>query len=212
MLEVWIGTENDKIMLPVTPSKIGVDRSVDMSVENVINFGEVDFCNGTKLKTMELEGFFPHQDYSFSKKKMQPYEYYYKLDKWKVDKTIVRVIVTNTPINMLCRIVKFNTDEHDGTRDLYFELSLQEHREIEIPRIGQPPQASNPRPIPPNKKANKNTQKTYKVVKGDCLWNISKKFYGKGSVYKKINEANKDKYPSLAKNNVIYPNWVLVIP
>ena len=47
------------------------------------------------------------------------------------------------------------------------------------------------------------------VVKGDCLWNISKKFYGAGRQYTKIYNANTD----IIKNpNLIYPGQVLKIP
>ncbi len=49
----------------------------------------------------------------------------------------------------------------------------------------------------------------YTVVKGDCLWNIAKKFYGSGTKYTLIYNANKGiiKNPSL-----IYPGQVLTIP
>lgn len=50
---------------------------------------------------------------------------------------------------------------------------------------------------------------TYTVVKGDCLWNIAKRFYGSGVKYALIYNANREiiKNPSL-----IYPGQVLVIP
>lgn len=49
----------------------------------------------------------------------------------------------------------------------------------------------------------------YTVVKGDCLWNIARKFYGSGAKYTLIFNANKGiiKNPSL-----IYPGQVLTIP
>lgn len=50
---------------------------------------------------------------------------------------------------------------------------------------------------------------TYTVVKGDCLWNIAKKFYKKGALYTKIYNANKDK---IKNPNLIYPGQVLIIP
>lgn len=50
---------------------------------------------------------------------------------------------------------------------------------------------------------------SYTVVKGDCLWNIAKKFYGKGSQYTVIYNANKDK---IKNPNLIYPGQVLIIP
>ncbi len=50
---------------------------------------------------------------------------------------------------------------------------------------------------------------TYVVGKGDCLWNISKKFYGAGKQYARIYNANTD----IIKNpNLIYPGQVLKIP
>ncbi len=46
----------------------------------------------------------------------------------------------------------------------------------------------------------KNSPKSYTVVKGDCLWNIAKRYYGDGS-----------KYPVLAKvNNISNPNFIKV--
>ena len=54
-----------------------------------------------------------------------------------------------------------------------------------------------------------NALRTYTVKKGDCLWNIAKKFYGKGSEYKKIYDANTNK---IADPKRIYVGQVLVIP
>lgn len=53
----------------------------------------------------------------------------------------------------------------------------------------------------------------YTVVSGDTLWGIAKRFLGVGNRYWDIVEANKDRYPSIAKNpNLIFPGWNLVIP
>lgn len=51
---------------------------------------------------------------------------------------------------------------------------------------------------------------TYTVVKGDCLWNIAKKFYGNGADYTKIYNANVGVIGS--NPNLIYPGQVLTIP
>ena len=52
-------------------------------------------------------------------------------------------------------------------------------------------------------------QRTYTVKKGDCLWNIAKQFYGKGSEYTKIFDANTNQ---IVNPNLIYVGQVLVIP
>lgn len=48
---------------------------------------------------------------------------------------------------------------------------------------------------------------SYIVVAGDTLWGISKRFYGSGSLYPIIVEANNIKNP-----NLIYPEQKLIIP
>ena len=42
------------------------------------------------------------------------------------------------------------------------------------------------KPVPSPKKASR----TYTVVRGDCLWNIARKYYGSGTQWKKIYDAN----------------------
>lgn len=58
-------------------------------------------------------------------------------------------------------------------------------------------QASPPRPA-----NTAPTVRTYTVVKGDCLWNIAKKYYGNGAQYMKIYNANRNK---IKKPSLIYP-------
>ena len=95
-------------------------------------------------------------------------------------------------------------------------MDLLEYRPITIPVFSNVINTENTsRPSDANNNSNNNTstqQKTHKVKKGDCLWDIAQKYYGKGSLYPKIKEANKNKYPSLAKNNVIYVGMELIIP
>lgn len=67
--------------------------------------------------------------------------------------------------------------------------------------VEQPREAENsPAPASPQ---------TYTVKKGDCLFNIAKKYYGNGNLYNKIASANSDK---IKNPNLIYPGQVLTIP
>ena len=214
-MEIYLGTDNDKIRFPVVPSSIGVSRSNNIDTQSVLKLGEVPVFNGTSLKTIELTSFFPNQEYSFCDYTgfMKPYEFSDKIQRWMYEGKPLRIIVTDSPTNMQCLIQQFDTVEQDGTRDLYFTLNLIEYRPIEIPIIKIDTNTSNAsnNTTRPTEQANNATQKVHKVVKGDSLWAIAQKYYGKGSLYPKIKEANKSKYPSLAKNNIIYPNWELII-
>ena len=214
-MEIYLGTDNDKIRFPVVPSSIGVNRSNNIDTQAVIKLGEVPIFNGTSLKTIELTSFFPNQEYNFCDYTgfMKPYEFSEKIQKWMYEGKPLRVIVTDSPTNMQCLIQQFDTVEQDGTRDLYFTLNLLEYRPIEVSNLNNSSSSgSSDNLTRPSEEITNNTQKTHKVVKGDCLWDIAQKYYGKGSLYPKIKEANKSKYPSLAKNNVIYVNWELIVP
>ena len=215
-MEIYLGTDNDKIRFPVVPSVIGVNRSNNIDTQSVLKIGEVPVFNGTSLKTIELTSFFPNKEYSFCDYTgfMKPYEFSDKIQKWMYEGKPLRIIVTDSPTNMQCLIQQFDTVEQDGTRDLYFTLSLLEYRPIKVPVLNNNTNSNsnnNQNTTRPNTNLN-SQQKTYKVVKGDSLWAIAQKHYGKGSLYPKIKEANKSKYPSLAKNNIIYPKWELIIP
>lgn len=56
---------------------------------------------------------------------------------------------------------------------------------------------------------NKPTAKTYTVKSGDTLWGIAKTYYGDGSQYVKIYNANKS---TMSNPNVLYVGQVLTIP
>ena len=219
-MEIYLGTDDDKIRFPVVPPSIGVNRNNNIDTESVIKLGEVPIFNGTSLKTIEFTSFFPNQEYSFCDYTgfMKPYEFSEKIQKWMYEGKPLRIIVTDSPTNMQCLIQQFDTVEQDGTRDLYFTLNLLEYRPIEVPNLSSNNTNSNSNNTQNTSRPNKvntnssNQQKTHKVVKGDTLYDIAKKHYGNGNLYTKIKEANKTKYPSLAKNNIIQVKWELIIP
>ena len=74
---------------------------------------------------------------------------------------------------------------------------------------------TNKKPVPKKEKKVTSTPKassakrTYTVKRGDCLWNIAKRFYGNGASYTRIYDANTNK---IANPNLIYPGQVFVIP
>ena len=194
----------------------------DYETNNVIGLGDVATFNGNGLAQLSLSSFFPNKEYSFNaySNVPKPYDLVRYFKEWKNKGTVVRVILTGTDINQSMYITNFSYGEKDGTGDVYYSIDLLEYRPITIPVINENNSSNAQNTSRPtdnnNNSSNKNnansTQKTHKVVKGDNLWAIAQKYYGKGSLYPKIKEANKSKYPSLAKSNVIYTSMELIIP
>ena len=219
MLELYL-KENDSNVLrfPVTPSEVICETSANISTESVNDLGNVSLFSGVELKSIPIDSFFPNKDYSFCTYNNieKPYELVRKLETWQNNGTKLRYIVTDTYTNIPVMINSFTYQEQDGTGDVYFNLSLVEYKEIKLNKTSSSDNSNSN-----NNAANRPTEnapkpngenKTHKVVKGDSLWSIAQKYYGDGSKYPKIKEANKSKYPSLSKNNIIYTNMELVIP
>ena len=216
--EIWFKTKDKAVRLPVMPSEF--ERVIDAGYDTnaIIGLGDVAVLTSNGLAQLSLSSFFPNNEYSFNEYSNvpKPYDMVRYFKEWKNKGTVVRVILTGTDINQEMYITNFSYGERDGTGDIYYNMDLLEYRPIIVPTVTENnsnnTQNTN-RPTDTNNKNNaSNKQKTHKVVKGDCLYDIAQKYYGNGNSYPKIKEANKSKYPSLAKNNIIYPKWELIIP
>ena len=80
------------------------------------------------------------------------------------------------------------------------KITIKQYKPIAV-EVPARPATTAPKPA--------TTSRTYTVKRGDCLWNIAKKYYGKGNQYTKIYNANRDK---IKNPNLIYPGQVLTIP
>ena len=221
--EIWIKTKDKAIRLPVMPSEFERIIGADYETNNIIGLGDVAIFNSNGLAQLSLSSFFPNKEYSFNEYSNvpKPYDLVSHFKDWKNKGTVVRVIFTGTDINQEMYVTNFAYGEKDGTGDVYYSMDLLERRPIIIPVINETStntQNTNRTDDTENNTnnnssdTNTSTQKTHKVVKGDSLWAIAQKHYGKGSLYPKIKEANKSKYPSLSKNNIIYVGMELIIP
>ena len=218
LTEIWFKTKDKAVRLPVVPSEFERVIDANYDTERVMKLGDIAIFNGNGLAQLSFSSFFPNHNYSFNAYSdiPKPYDIAHIFKEWKNKGTVVRVILTGTDINQEMYITNYSYGEKDGTGDVYYNMDLIEYRPITIPVFSNVINTENTsRPSDANNNSNNNTstqQKTHKVKKGDCLWDIAQKYYGKGSLYHKIKEANKSKYPSLAKNNVIYVGMELIIP
>lgn len=215
-MEIWLKSDSESLQIPVLPSEFEVEVAGEYDNKRIVKGKKVDVFNGEDLETATLESFFPadpNVPYASCNGILDPYNYVDTIKRWVKEGTVLRYIITDTNINMNCRIKSFSFREQDGTGDVYYSISIQEHNEVKFTKVKKQaekkPSTAN-KGNRPSKPVSTNKQvRYYTVKKGDCLWNISKKYYGKGSDYNKIFNANKDK---IKNPSLIYPGQKFVIP
>lgn len=214
--QIWLtcNAEKEKIQLPVLPAKFQTKNGSRNDSVNVTGLGEIVILQDRPAIQFSFSSFFPATKFPGLQvsKIIKPITLIKKISEWKENKKPIHFIVTACGVDVYVTIEEFSYSEEGGDPGTYqYSMTLKEYREITVRQVnidllnatatiegGEPRVDNTMQP------------QTYTVVKGDCLWNIARKFYGSGAKYTKIYDANKK---IIGGNpNLIYPGQVLSIP
>jgi len=214
--QMWLthNGESEKLRFPILPESITVKNgSLNKSV-SIAGLGEIVIKQDRPALGIEFSCFFPATPFpgvQFTDL-TPPKTIKDKIMSWKDSDTPSHFLLTGTSLNMYCTIENFPCTEQGGDiGTIYYSLVLKEYREVSARQVkveASIKKATLPAETP-TRTDNRVEQKTYTVVKGDCLWNIAAKQLGSGSRYTEIASLNSD----IIKNpNLIYPGQVLKLP
>ena len=214
------------VLLPIPPKKLELKISNQNKTYDLMNYSEINVLKNPGLTSIEFEVLLPNVKYPFAmyKNNFQNAKYYLGiLENLKVNKSAFQFIVirkfpngnsifdTNIKVSIEDYTITDSTDEGFDTK---VKIKLKQYREYSTKTV----QVTIKQYKPPvvtrtvttnNTAASKPSGQNYTVKSGDCLWNIAKKYYGNGSKYTTIYNANRDK---IKIPNLIYPGQVLWIP
>ncbi|MGG3801796.1 LysM peptidoglycan-binding domain-containing protein [Metabacillus fastidiosus] len=219
--EMWISTDDgeQRFRFPVLPQSIEVSNSSKNESVDIAKFGEVTILQKPGAEIFSFSSFFPIRysplvEYNGF---LTPWDCVKMFKKWKEDEKVLRFVITGTMINSVVSLEEFNFNEDGGdVGNINYSLTLKEFKYVNVKKITKKKKISK-KARPFFYKNPKNNQ-TYTVKKGDTLWALARKYYGDGSKWNKIWEANKDAIIKRDKRNLKQPgHWIhigakLVIP
>lgn len=215
-----------KTLLPVAPQKLQLKIKNTSKTYTLINEGEINVLKTPGLTDIEFDALLPNVKYPFATYKSGfkgAKTFLEVLKNYKQNKKTFQFIVTRTlpngkmlfDTNMKVSLESYTIKEDAKSygMDVMVTIKLKQYRDFSTKTCNIQFASTKPKvvvqPVRPPENPPKPANQTYTVVKGDCLWNIAKKFYGNGSKYTVIFDANRDK---IKNANLIYPGQVLTIP
>lgn len=225
----------DGVLLPIAPSKLSLTYPNQNKTVNLINGDEINLISKAGLCLITFEAILPNFSYPFAVNTngFRSSDYYLDfLLSLKDNKKVFQFIVIRNygksnsfhSTNITTTLEDFTVVEDATTlgADILVKVSLKQYLQVSTTTCNIS--------IPTNSTASISSSttretssisddfpKSYTVVKGDCLWNIAKFFYGDGSKYLAIYNANKSLIDSDnvgTKNPLytIYPDQQFTIP
>ncbi|MGN8792801.1 hypothetical protein [Acidaminococcus fermentans] len=181
-----------EVIIPVTPEKYQMTGGQKNKVVDITRVGEAIIFGMPKARTLTFFSFFPDLNHGYpftvddTKSPTELVEYFTKV---KEARKPVRVIITDSPVNLMMGLMSFNYFEKDGTRDIYYELSFTEYKDLNIPS------ANNNKPVDEKtglkKRPEGDTPKkvTWQKKAGDFL-DATKKAYGDYNHWRRVAKSN----------------------
>jgi LysM repeat protein len=214
--------EIDGLVLPIPPSKIDTKIKGNNKTINLINDGDINVLKFPGLTEFSFDARLSWNKYPFSLNDLKPNVFLDKFEELMASKKPCQLIIkrptfkgdtisfkTDRKVSLEDYTIK--EDAKDGM-DIVVNLKFKLFRDYKtkIVKIIEEDEETTIAVVENQRNADSVPQlKTYTVVKGDCLWNIAKKYLGDGRRYTEIYELNKD---IITNPNRIYLGQVLKMP
>ena len=224
-MDLYITEKDTGARLPFAhlPHELKARNSSGFIPYSFIKVGEAKIPGGLKLSTYSWTGTFYGKSIPYAKPHLYqpPKDMVAQIEQWRRNHTELILMLTETPINADVYLQSFDYTPTGGVGNIDYSIEFIEARSVTVNTAQEAATtssalssntASGTRPataVTDTTVASEQTR-TYTVKQGDSLWNIAKRFLGKGSRYTEIYEMNQS---VIGPNpNRIYAGQVYTLP
>lgn len=197
---------NIELVMPVTPPDFYVEEGRSVECLDMTDTGQASLPGLKSLFNERLEFLLPSsaRNYTAGGWTGEPYAVVARLVEWSNNGDVLRLIVTDTPVNVPVLLGPVRHGQKDGTGDVYVTLELRQYRELAEESTEVNLDTGNKGRAPAQEKKE---ESSYTVVKGDTLWGICRRAYGDGNLAWRLAKAN-----GIKNANLIFPGQALKLP
>lgn len=128
-MDIYIYKDKKYIQLPVLPTSYSKSEGQNNTTVSIDGGDDLNFPGSEKLAEIELTCCFPGKESARERVSHQdPYDLVGQLREWRTDKTPVRLVITETDVDMDALIIDMEYGEEGGNRDVNYTLRFQEYR------------------------------------------------------------------------------------
>lgn len=201
--QISLSCDGEKVVLPVTPAKYRVQTGQMNKVVSVEQLGEALIFGLPSAKKLSFEGFFPNPDHDYPfviGSASSPADMVELINKWQEARLPVRVIITDSPVNLMVGIMRFDWHERDCSRDIYYSIEFAEYKDLNTPAAINDRQIDSDTGLKKRPGPTLRTDGAKRINAGSDIVDVARKTYGQVNKWRRIAQSNNLK--DLAINNV----------
>lgn len=198
--QIILSCDGERFVVPVTPKTYKVETEQNNRVVDILDTGEAQLFGNRKLKRLSFSCFFPQPSHAYPfvvGDDRSPSECVELLEKWKEGKKAVRVIITDSPVNLMMAIKSFDYREQDGSRDIYYELKFIEWRDLNTPLANNEKQVEKLTGLKKRPVGTTIPPRPSSIQRARDILDASRKAYGKYKYWRSLRDKNNLKYLAL---------------
>ena len=192
-------TTGEMIQLCMTPEEFKVKTSANFRSYNVIEKGEVKIPKGERLTELSWSGILPGANillynFVFHSAWQSPRELVKDLERWRESGDKIRVLITQTPVNLDVYIKNFDTSYSGGQGNIKYELDMIAAKEMQVMTVEEADARKQEQQLQEQQELQRRAAKKAKtgclINQINNIWDAAQILRGNGGDWQEIAERN----------------------